>query len=45
MFAKVEPEIGERIESKLNELAVVKNGALKVTKTPYGLMEAYGAGY
>jgi catalase len=44
MFAKVEKVIGDRIEKKLGELAKEGQGPDHV-KAPYGLREAYGAGY
>ncbi|OAL46505.1 catalase-domain-containing protein [Pyrenochaeta sp. DS3sAY3a] len=43
MFAKVDPEIGERIEKKLGDFLGMKG--VDHVSAKYGLQEAYGGGY
>ena len=45
MFAKVEKEIGERLQKKLDEVNKTNGGPDHVNSGPYGLRPTYGAGY
>ncbi|KAF2111411.1 catalase-like domain-containing protein [Lophiotrema nucula] len=45
MFAKVEKEIGERLQKKLDQINKTNGGPDHVNYGPYGLRPTYGAGY